>query len=56
MTHYKVGKSFLSPSISYIDSLWVWDYNKSLHLQVKHRTKIIIELHEKKKKTTKKII
>ncbi|MFV1196901.1 hypothetical protein, partial [Klebsiella pneumoniae] len=25
MTHYKVGKSFLSPWITYIDSLWVCD-------------------------------
>ena len=32
MTHYKVGKSFLSPWITYIDSLWVLEYNESLHL------------------------
>ena len=31
MTHYKVGKSFLSPWITYIDSLWVWDYNEKFH-------------------------
>ena len=54
MTHYKVGKSFLSPWVTYIDSLWVWDYNESFHLKVKHRTERIIKLHENKKKKTKK--
>ena len=53
MTHYRVEKSFLSPWITYIYSLWVWDYNELLHLYLKNRTKIIIELHNKSKRRLK---